>query len=100
MATGAKIKKWILMKKQIQGLLWEQRSKDEAKEVTVKTSVKTSERSKFMPQGIIQQHRGPFKEINGTSHRSSHSNCSASAVLAKAQGKEELISRFVSMAFV
>lgn len=53
MATGAKIKKWILIKNKFRVLLWEQRSKDEAKDVTVKTSVKTSERSKFMPQGII-----------------------------------------------
>lgn len=54
MATGAKIKRWVLINIQIQGGLPEgQRFKDEAKDLTGKT-VKISERSKVMPWGTSQ----------------------------------------------
>lgn len=45
-----------------------------AEGVTVKSFIKTSERSKVVPQNSVQSHKKPFKEIKGVLHKSCKSN--------------------------
>lgn len=63
MASDARVKKWLASKVQIQGTVGKILSRDEAECGIIKSSGKTSERSKLMPQGTIWSHKRPFKKI-------------------------------------
>lgn len=64
MTNDGKVKKWLLNKVQIQGTLSKIWSRDEA-DGDIKSSVKTSERSKLMSLSTTWSHKGPLKRLEG-----------------------------------
>lgn len=63
MASDATVKKWPVTKVQIQGTVGKLWPREEAECVIIKSSGKTSERSKLMSQSTIWSHKRPFKKI-------------------------------------